>query len=148
MALIVLFLVFMIALASIAWVVLPDKDFDNYIRRIPWSDLILCIFILISFMILLFKSVELSRGEISPLPWEAFSADYRRHGMVEGLCSFFTMIIFLLWAFLIPGHYKATNIKLTTGKRPNYPYVINLLVGLLLVTPESPIYQILDIIRG
>ena len=143
MTLIVLLLFFSAALASIALLVFPEDRLAQYIKRMPWITTVAAIAGFIVFIMLVVQAGELARGEISPLPWEAFSISYRRHGIVDGLASFFLMVTFLLWALLIPGHLKASSIKLATGKRPSYLYVINILIGLLLVTPGNPIYRLL-----
>lgn len=144
MALIVLFLFFIAAVASVALLVMAESRLDQYVKKMPWIPAVAAIVGFIVFIMFVAKTGELAREETSPLPWEAFSVAYRRHGMVDGLSSFFLMVSFLLWALLIPGHLKASSIQLTTGKRPSYPYIINLLVGLILVTPANPIYRILD----
>ena len=143
MTLIFLFLFFLAALVSVALLVLPEDRLDQYNQRMPWISDALGIAGFIVFIMFAATAGELARGEISPLPWEAFSVEYRRHGMVNGLSSFFLMVTFLLWVLLIPGHLKSSSIKLDTGKRPSYPYFINILIGLLLVTPGNPIYRLL-----
>jgi MFS family permease len=148
MALIYLFLFFSVALASVALLVFPEDRLDQYNQRMPWISTLVMIAGFIVFIAFVMTVGQLARGEISPLPWEAFSVTYRRHGMVDGLTSFFLMVSFLLWALLIPGHLKASSRKLATGKRPSYPYFINILVGLLLVTPGNPIYRLLVELRA
>lgn len=144
MALIFLFLSFMVALASVALAVLPEGSLNPYMKKMPWILPFAGIAGLIVFMMFVAIIGQLARAEASPLPWEAFSVVYRRHGLVDGLSTLFLMISFLLWALLIPGHLTASSIKSATGKRPSYPYVINLLVGLLLVTPGNPFYRLLE----
>ena len=130
MALIYLFLFFSVALASVALLVFPEDRLDQYNQRMPWISTLVMIAGFIVFIAFVMTVGQLARGEISPLPWEAFS------------------VSFLLWALLIPGHLKASSRKLATGKRPSYPYFINILVGLLLVTPGNPIYRLLVELRA
>lgn len=143
MALIFLLLSLMTAIASIALVVFPEGRLNQCVKKIPWISPVAGIAGFIVFIMFVITTGQLARGETSPIPWEAFSQEYRRHGLVDGLFVFFMMISYLLWALLIPGHLKASSEKLINGKRPIYPYIINLLVGLLLVTPGNPLYRML-----
>lgn len=87
---------------------------------------------------------EIARGEVSPLPWEAFSQSAMRHGTFDGVFAFVTSSITALWIFLVPGHLLADSIYKRDGKWPKYPYVINILVGLILSTPGNPVYRLLE----
>lgn len=144
LSIIFLLLCLFTAFGSVALVVLPEERLSAYFVRMPWLSIVVGIIGIIVFIMFVGMTGELARGETSPLPWEAFSTGYRRHGLIEGLTSFFSMISFLLWALLVPGHLKASSIRADTGNRPSYPYVINLLIGLILVTPANPVYRIID----
>ena len=137
-------------IASVAMLVITNKRIDErikpYLDTKKWILNLGSIIILIAWFLCLFKIGSLGRGETSPLPWEAFSRANSRNGLAEGFAQFFLTITFLLWAFLIPGHLKATSKKNATGSRPSYPYVINFLFGLLLVTPNSPLHRFLDLL--
>jgi hypothetical protein len=54
-----------------------------------------------------------------------------------------TLLNFHLWAFFIPSHIYATYVAKKTGRHPWYPYVINVLMGLLLSMANNPIYYLL-----
>lgn len=87
---------------------------------------------------------ELGRQAISPFPWDAFKDRAQRHGLLDAIFVVLRLLIFHLWAFVIPGHCYAKAVARKTKRRPWYPYVINILVGLLLSTPHNPIYSLLD----
>jgi hypothetical protein len=86
---------------------------------------------------------EIARGELSPSLWDQFISEQRKGDFLSGILSALALLIFYLWAFLIPGHIYATIVTKDKGRRPWHPYVINILVGLLLSTPHNPIYYLL-----
>jgi len=108
------------------------------LKILPYSLLAL-------FLILPTVAGETARGDISPWPWNAFFAEERRNGFWSASGVFLELMIFHLWAFLIPGHLYAGTVSQKIGRRPWYPYVINILTGLLLCTPWNPIYSFFHI---
>jgi hypothetical protein len=79
-------------------------------------------------------AVWIRKGESSLSPLKAYQMGASSDGILYGIFEFFVSIVFLLWAFFIPAHLYANNIKQKTGARPFYPYVINVLVGIIVST--------------
>ena len=88
---------------------------------------------------------QLARGEMSPFPWDQFISEQRRHGFWDATLSVLMLLTFHLWAFLIPARMYTTIVAEKKGRSPWYPYVINILVGLLLSTPHNPLYSLIKI---
>ena len=86
---------------------------------------------------------DIARFEMSPFFWKAASREYYDHGFIDGAFVFFWVATCNLWFFVVPAHIAANRMKASNKERPIYPYVINALVGILLVTPESPLYDFL-----
>ena len=76
---------------------------------------------------------------MSPFPWDQFLSQEQRHGFWDATLSVLSLLTFYLWAFLIPAHIYATAVAKKKERRPWYPYVINILIGLLLSTPHNPL---------
>jgi hypothetical protein len=90
----------------------------------------------------------LGLGEISPFPWNHFVTELARDGILAALLSSLSLLLFELWAFVLVGHFCAEVILEQTGKGPWYPYVINILVGLLITTPGNPFWRLLAFPHG
>lgn len=95
-------------------------------------------------MLLAHCAGRLARGEMSPLPTSEFARSTREHGFFAGMFSFEVGVIFLLWAFVIPGHIYADTYVQKGLKRPVFPYVINILVGVILCTEDNFVYRLLS----
>jgi phosphotransferase system glucose/maltose/N-acetylglucosamine-specific IIC component len=93
---------------------------------------------------ILFTIGAFGRGEASPFPWDEFWKDLPRNGFLSAIGKALEIVLAELWLFLIPGHLWAKSIAGEKARRPIYPYVINILVGLLLCTPWNPIYSLID----
>ena len=81
-------------------------------------------------------------GEVSPFPWIEFMESYTKFGLMDGMLSFVLVLITDLWLFWIPGNLE---IKSTPEISKRYKVMIrffNISVGLLLITPNNPIYKI------
>ena len=81
-------------------------------------------------------------GEMSPIPWIEFMESYTKFGLMDGMLSFILVLTIDLWLFWIPGNLE---IKSTSEISKRYKVMIrflNISVGLLLITPNNPIYKI------
>lgn len=114
---------------------------------------------------------KISRGEISPLPWEAFIQSFDTEGLFSNqglLYSIYASIwVFVadLWAFWTASHCYLkskegnyivkkldqsrgiwTDIT-TTREPPNGIFIrlFNMALGLLLMTPGNPLYKLMEI---
>jgi len=87
-----------------------------------------------------------ARREDSPLPWVAFSAAAGRHGVVDGLLALGFVLIVDLWALWIPAHSYVCNHPDLDRRVATMARLLNVAVGLLLLTPGNPVYRLLDLV--
>ena len=117
---------------------------------------------------------EIFRGDISPIPWTAYFDETKKHGAINGFLSLFTVILTDLWLLWIPANIWINHQKkkLEKGKRElrliddkdlklyqkGYlsalydlnqkriytARILNLVIGILLMTPYNPIYSLLE----
>jgi len=89
----------------------------------------------------------LARGETSALPWPVWHEQFVRHGLADASFALSVNLLFLMWAFLLPGHLYAGSVAKKAGRHPRWPYVMNVIFGLLVCTPSNPIYGMLGALR-
>ena len=99
-------------------------------------------------MIIPWQIGAIARYEVSALPWMVWQEESNRHGYSNGFLAVLINLIFILWVFLIPGHFAASKLFEKTEKRPVHPYAINILIGLILCTPMNSIYKFLGVFFG
>jgi hypothetical protein len=87
-----------------------------------------------------------ARREVSPLPWTAFSAAAARHGIVDGILELAIVLIVDLWLLWIPAHSYVRNHPDLDRRVVIMARVLNLAIGLLLITPDNPVYNLLILI--
>jgi hypothetical protein len=87
-----------------------------------------------------------ARREISPIPWEAFATAMTRHGISDGIFSMMIVAIVDLWLFWIPAYSIKRGIPDITRGVLILIFAFNIILGLLLVTPENPIYKLIGLI--
>jgi len=87
---------------------------------------------------------DFSRSESSPFPWEAFSIASSRHGFFDGL--YFATMVFIadLWLFWIPANIYVIQNSNAGRVKHNMARIINVLSGLILCTPNNPIYAAIN----
>lgn len=86
---------------------------------------------------------DLARGEQSPFPWQVFIEESSRHGMFNGIIALFNSIILSLWIFIIPGHLYSGKIYIETKNIIFYPYIVNILVGIILSSEHNVFYKLI-----
>ncbi|MFW5799931.1 MAG: hypothetical protein ACOCV8_03860 [Spirochaetota bacterium] len=97
---------------------------------------------LLALMIILpWQIGDIARSESSAIPFIVFREVLLEEGYLIAFCATITNIIYLLWIFYIPGHLVSRSKYKETGVKITYPYIINILIGLLLVTPSNPVYK-------
>jgi hypothetical protein len=87
-----------------------------------------------------------ARREVSPLPWVAFSEANARHGMADGIFWLAIVVVVDLWLLWIPAHCYAIDRPEVDKRIVVMARLLNLAIGLLIVTPDNPIYKIIGLI--
>jgi len=111
-----------------------------------WYPLIIAIIFFVAWM-----TGDFGRGEISPLPWEAFMDT--KDGVFWSIFVASMVIIADLWLLWIPANIWINDQKVKISKENSdslffMARVINLLVGLLLMTENNPAIKLLGIFYG
>ena len=114
------------------------NDIINMLSHPGWS--------LLMFLFIPMYIGEFAREESSPIPWVEFMQEYTRHGIGNGLPSLLIVLSVELWLFWIPSKlYIDSNPKIS--KKFKYTiHFLNIAVGLILITPDNPIYNFLGIL--
>src|SRR5260370_10491906 len=84
-----------------------------------------------------------ARREDSPLPWRAFSNAAARNGILDGLSVLVIVLIVELWLLFIPAQSYILNRPELDRRTIILVRCLNLAIGLLLLTPQNPIYELL-----
>jgi hypothetical protein len=84
------------------------------------------------------------RGENSALPWDAFRQEALRHGFASGLLGAAGALTAILWMLWIPAHLYVSRRHGADRENLVFARALNVVVGLLLMTPGNPVYRILD----
>jgi len=88
-----------------------------------------------------------ARREVSSLPWRALSDETARHGLADGLITVLIVITVELWLLWVPAHsYVRNHPQLDRGKAV-LARCLNLSVGLLLLTPDNPVYKLFEMLN-
>jgi len=94
--------------------------------------------------IALFHSGQFAREEISPLPWVAFQDVISSHGVFNGASSFVNVCTTDLWLFWNLGQFCLIGQRdRLDGGKIKLIRIVNILMGLLLVTSHNPIYKLI-----
>jgi len=94
---------------------------------------------MLSLFFALFQVGMIYRSEISVLPWEVWYQESNRHGYESGVLSVLWSLVTLVWMFILPGHLYSNKVAVKEGVRPRYPYILNILVGLILSESSNTI---------
>jgi hypothetical protein len=115
------------------------------------------------FLILPATAIDYGTNRLSPLPWTAFTAAAARHGVADGILSSLEVCITDLWLLWVPAQMYARDLTL---KMYNFELkelepekvrslihrqgilirIINVLVGLLLMTPNNPMIALIKLL--
>jgi hypothetical protein len=136
-AILILILLFSLILA------ITSADRQNAIfENNPWLIAVGAVAVFFGFAIMLGYFGMIGRGEASILPWVAYRQEALQHGVFSGVFSCLVIVFYDLWAFWIPGHLFANHVKQKYGRRPAYPYIVNILMGILMAIENGPIYRL------
>lgn len=134
-------------IGSLAMAVTGQETHERFLRFFERSSMLFILTSVVSLMLGLglvaAYSGLIARGEVSPLPWVAYEQEMLRHGVANGVLAFISTLIYNLWTLWIPGHLFANAQKTKCGQRPIYPYIINVLVGVILSVKDNPVHQLL-----
>jgi hypothetical protein len=116
---------------------LPSSPWLSFITHDRWAA---------SLFILLPSFVgSFARREVSSLPWAAFSKAAARHGPVDGLITALLVLSVELWLLWIPAHSYVINHPDLDRRARILARCLNLAVGLLLLTPQNPVYKLIEL---
>jgi len=87
--------------------------------------------------------IEFYRSEISPFPWRAFISVSKMHGFNNGIFAACSVLIADLWLLWIPANMWINNRPHLDKQKRYIARVINLLIGLLLITVSIPAIKFL-----
>lgn len=85
-----------------------------------------------------------ARSEVSPVPWLAFQQSLHRHGIGDAFLQLFSVLTADLWLFWTFGQVWINDHADLDTLTKRMARLINLLGGLVLVTPYNPIYKLID----
>jgi hypothetical protein len=136
--------VLLLCLCSACFLFVKRSQSEALLRRSNRAVWIVLLTMIFGGITALSMGFAFARDESSPFPWDAFCKDLPRNGFIDATTTVFIVITADLWLFLVPGHLWARSVATRHGKWPVYPYIINILVGLLLCTPSNPIAFVLN----
>lgn len=91
---------------------------------------------------------EFAREQASPLPWVAFAEEYGDHGLINGLLSLVMVTTIDLWIFWTIGQITLNDHSDPDKTTKWAVRAANFLLGLVLVTPQNPILQIIGAVAN
>ena len=124
------------AIKGCAVEVAPKSVSLNVLTHPGW-----CLCLLVTFPLL---AGQFARCEVSPIPWQAFSMEYSQHGLLSGFLALVVVITVDLWLFWIPSHFWITGGKNRDRTKRLMARIINILVGLLIVSAANPVYKLIE----
>ena len=86
---------------------------------------------------------EFARREVSPVPWIAFASASARHGVLDAIFTGAMVLLIDLWLLWIPAHSFIINRPGVDRRTAMLSRLLNLVLGLLLMTPDNPLYGLL-----
>lgn len=87
-----------------------------------------------------------AHGEISPLPWNVFTANYEVYGLPDALLSLFIVCIVDIWLLWTPSQIYVSKLRGYEKEKAGLARAINGLAGLLLFTPGHPLYRLIELV--
>jgi hypothetical protein len=87
---------------------------------------------------------QFARRDISFIAWEAFSEEATKHGTVSGVLVLLVVITVELWLFWTPAHIYISSENREGERNLIFIRLLNVAVGVLLLTPYNPIYRFLE----
>lgn len=115
---------------------LPENPFLSVVSHDNWA-----------LTLLLFIPMAVggfARGTLSPLPWKAFSEAAARHGFPNGVFTLLMVVLVELWLLWIPARSYVVNHPELDRRTVYLVHSLNVAIGLLLLTPQNPIYKLID----
>jgi hypothetical protein len=120
----------------------PEPGFLRFITKEAWCGLVL--------FLLPVAIGGFARGDLSPLPWKAFSEVNHWGGLLYGVVAVVLVVIADVWLFFWASQYALWCEKDKPDQNPEvlvakqkYYLLINVVVGLLLVSKGNAAYRLL-----
>lgn len=117
--------------------VFPDRGIVRILSHEGW-----CIFII---TVIPWHISAFSRGVLSPVPWKVFSDISAIHGAAEGCIAMLIVCIVDMWLLWTPAQMYAHRIRPSDKHTVKFVRIINILAGLLLLTPNNPFFHLLQL---
>ena len=89
---------------------------------------------------------EFARGDLSPIPWRVFSEISAIQGLAEGCIAMLIVCIVDMWLLWTPAQIYAQRIHPSDKHTIKFVRIINGLAGLLLFTPNNPVFRLVGIL--
>jgi len=87
-----------------------------------------------------------AQGEISPVPWQVFADISAIHGAAEGCSALLIVCIVDMWLLWTPAQIYAHRIHRSDKHTVKFVRIINGLAGLLLLTPNNPFFNVIQLL--
>jgi len=126
-----------IRLSLLGMIELPERRVVRVLSHEAW-----CISII---TVLPWYVSEFARGELSPIPWQAFSNVSAFHGVAEGCIAMLIVCIVDMWLLWTPAQIYAHRVHRSDRHTIKFVRIINGLAGLLLVTPNNPFFKLIQL---
>jgi hypothetical protein len=121
-----------------------SASYDSIIKKYPIVKAALIVTLIGLLIVIPWQLGAVARFEVSAVPWEVWSQESQLHGNLNGVLAAVINLIFLLWIFLLPGHLYANSVLKKTKERVIYPYIVNVLAGIILCTPSNPVHKLVE----
>jgi len=118
------------------WVNVFIKKHPKIERIMDSLIIIIVLGSIMGFAIAVVEYGSISRDVHSAIPWQTWQ-DRIPYGYLDAITAVGMNLMFLLWAFIIPAQMYASNMYKKSERRPIYPYVINFLIGVILLGAGS-----------
>ncbi len=124
----------------------PEPGFLRFVTAEGWCGLVV--------FLLPVAAGGFARGDISPLPWKAFSEGYHWGGsLLYGVVAVVFVVVADVWLFFGVSQYALWYEKNNPHQNPEvlalkqkYYLLINIVVGLLLVSKGNAVFRLLNAI--
>lgn len=115
----------------------PDRSVVKIITHEAW-----CIAII---TVIPWHISEFARGELSPVPWRVFYEISSIQGAAEGCIAMLIVCVVDFWLLWTPAQIYARRVHASDRQTVKFVRIINGLAGLLLFTPDNPVYKIVQL---
>jgi hypothetical protein len=117
-------------------VAIPDTRFTRFLAHKGW--------LLFIVPLLFLKTGQFARGEASILPWAVFyELDFITYSVADKIFEVISRLTTDLWLFWIPSNLIIESHEEKDSDKRLMLRIINALVGILIVSPDTPAWDFL-----